>query len=124
MHRTNLNDKINCLRCALPDSGTKAGEEDSDDDDAQNKNGLQKVGKAAVLTRALEYIKHLECNTLKLGKEIGTLKSRIGAFERLARSGTSMEERDIATSPTPSCSVALERIQEGIDLQFYPRTAY
>jgi len=106
-YRTNLNEKINCLRSALP------GEDDYDDDDTQNRNGQQKVGKAAVLTRALEYIKHLECNTQRLGKEIDALKLRVGAFERLAKSETSIEGNDMAILPTLSCGLTLKRIQEG-----------
>lgn len=118
-NRTNLNEKIDCLRYALPtlaksNSDTKTGDEDSDEEDIDNKNGQKKFGKAAVLTRALEYIEHLERNTEKLGKEIDTLKSRVGAFERLAMSGTSaMEASNLPDMSELSTGTTLESIQEG-----------
>lgn len=120
-HRTNLNEKINCLRDALPTASksnmdTKAGEDDSDEEDVENKSGQQKFGKAAILTRALEYIKHLERSTQKLGAEIDLLKSRVGAFERLAMSGKSAgNEGDIPTLITPTKGLTLESIQEGMN---------
>jgi hypothetical protein len=53
-----------------------------------SKTGQQKYGKAAILTRALEYIKHLETTTQRLGSEVDVLKTRVGAFEKLAMSGS------------------------------------
>jgi len=94
-YRTNLNDKINCLRQGVPalcrpsSSDSKSGDEaeDSDDGGVDSKTG-QKYGKAAILTRALEYIKHLEATTERLGGEVTVLKTRVGAFEKLAMSGS------------------------------------
>jgi hypothetical protein len=100
-YRTNLNQKINELRAGVPslcktfnnninnnnndDEGDE--EQDSDADGGDSKAGQQKYGKAAILTRALEYIKHLEMTTQKLGTELVVLKTRIGAFEKLALNG-------------------------------------
>lgn len=115
--RTNLNEKINSLRDALPtvtkfSLDTRTGEDESDED--VEKSGQQKFGKAAVLTRALEYIKHLERNTQKLGAEVDMLKSRVGAFEELAMSGTSaVNESNIPDLSTPARGLTLESIQEG-----------
>ncbi|CZR52156.1 uncharacterized protein PAC_02033 [Phialocephala subalpina] len=114
-YRTNLNEKINCLRDAIPlscktSSDAKTADEDSEEEDIDSKSGQRKFGKAAILTRALDYIKHLEQNTQRLGKEMDTLKTRIGAFERLARSGTAaMDECEMPKLSTPS---TLESIQD------------
>jgi hypothetical protein len=95
-YRTNLNDKINCLRQGIPSlsrrssSDTKSDDEgeDSEAEGMDSKTGQQKYGKAAILTRALEYIKHLETTTQRLGSEVDVLKTRVGAFEKLAMSGS------------------------------------
>jgi len=95
-YRTNLNEKINCLRDGVPalcrrsSSESKSGDEgeDSDGEGLDSKTGQQKYGKAAVLTRALEYIQHLESTTQRLGNEVDVLKTRVGAFEKLAMSGS------------------------------------
>ncbi|KAF8862162.1 hypothetical protein BDZ45DRAFT_723303 [Acephala macrosclerotiorum] len=114
-YRTNLNEKINCLRDAIPTScktsaDAKIGDEDSEEDEIDSKSGQQKFGKAAVLTRALEYIKHLEQNTRRLGEEMDIMRLRIGAFERLARSGTAaVNDCDM---PKLSTASTLESIQD------------
>lgn len=91
-YRTNLNDKINCLRQGVPSlCGTSHSADEADDSDAEgvdSKIGQQKYGKAAILTRALEYIQHLESTSQRLGGEVTTLKIRVGAFEKLAMSGS------------------------------------
>jgi Helix-loop-helix DNA-binding domain len=94
-YRTNLNDKINCLRLGIPalsrrsSSDTKSDEDAEDsDEDMDTKTAQQKYGKAAILTRALEYIQHLETTTQRLGHEVDVLATRVGAFEKLAMSGS------------------------------------
>jgi hypothetical protein len=94
-YRTNLNDKINCLRLGIPSlsrrssSDAKSDEEAEDsNEDMDSKTAQQKYGKAAILTRALEYIKHLETTTQRLGCEVDVLTTRVGAFEKLAMSGS------------------------------------
>lgn len=112
-YRTNLNDKINLLREALPklqrsssnESSKTCEEEDEEDDQEDTKSSQQKCGKAATLTMALEYIKHLELAAQRLGDETCTLQTRIGAFEKLAMSG-SMSRGNGILPP-----VGLERIE-------------
>ena len=120
-YRTNLNEKINCLRdgvpaLCLPD--LKSGDEIDDDSegDVDGKAAQQKYGKAAILTRALEYIKHLENTTQRLGGDVESLKLRVGAFEKLAMSGNIIAK----SGPLPSSehvvvkSETLESIQAGM----------
>lgn len=112
-YRTNLNDKINLLREALPklqrsssnESSKTCDDEDEEDDQEDTKSAQQKCGKAATLTMALEYIKHLELAAQRLGDETCTLQTRIGAFEKLAMSG-SMSRGNGVLPP-----VGLERIE-------------
>jgi len=90
-YRTNLNDKIDCLRQGVPSlcqSPTVDGEDEDGEDIDDSKAVSKKYGKAIILTRALEYIKHLEHNTKRLGLEVLVLKTRVGAFEKLAMSGS------------------------------------
>ena len=96
-YRTNLNDRIACLNLGIPelwassstDLVSKSGDEedDSDPDTADKKTKQPKNGKAAILTRALRYIQHLEGAAQVLGDEIVALETRVGAFEKLAMSG-------------------------------------
>ncbi|KAG4414296.1 hypothetical protein IFR04_012542, partial [Cadophora malorum] len=90
-YRTNLNEKIESLREGVPSWGvnTNTSKEDSDVEDGKAA-GQQKYGKAVVLTRALDYIQHLEGTTQRLSGEVDILKSRIGAFEKLAMSGSNV----------------------------------
>lgn len=124
-YRTNLNDKINCLRLGIPSlsrrssSDSKSDEEgeDSDADDMDSKTAQQKYGKAAILTRALEYIKHLENTTQRLGGEVDVLATRVGAFEKLAMSGSIVLNGSGLGGPSvtsPMKSETLESIQEGM----------
>jgi hypothetical protein len=93
-YRTNLNDKINCLRQGIhsinrqSNSDSKSDFEGGDSEGEIDKALQQKYGKAAILTRALEYIKHLETITQRLGSEVNVLKTRVGAFEKLAMRGS------------------------------------
>jgi hypothetical protein len=123
-YRTNLNEKINCLRDGVPalcrhsSSESKSGDEaeDSDGEGVDSKTGQQKYGKAAVLTRALEYIQHLEGTTQRLGNEVDVLKTRVGAFEKLAMSGSLILNGNGAAAlnaPVEVKSETLESIQAG-----------
>lgn len=122
-YRTNLNDKINLLREALPrlrrnssnESKTDDGEEEASDNE-EGKASQQKCGKAATLTMALEYIKHLESAAQRLGDETGVLQTRIGAFEKLAMNGSAMRGAGI---PPPTGSERKDReTLESIQAEF------
>jgi hypothetical protein len=122
-YRTNLNDKINCLRQGIPSLRRQSGSDSKSDEEAQDsdaegidsKTGQQKYGKAAILTRALEYIKHLESTTQRLGGEVDILKTRVGAFEKLAMSGSIVLNGKVAPQSglVRVKSETLETIQAG-----------
>jgi hypothetical protein len=126
-YRTNLNDKINCLRQGIPSlsetpsSDSKFGNdgEDSDAEGVDSKTGQQKYGKAAILTRALEYIQHLEITTQRLGGEVTTLKTRVGAFEKLAMSGSIVMNANAGSRMSELAkSETLQSIQAGEFLNY------
>lgn len=122
-YRTNLNDKIACLREGIPPlwrrsstelkSGDELDGEDSDHDTAEKKTCQQKYGKAAILTRALEYIQYLESSTERMGDEVEGLKTRVGAFERLAMSGSVVMNNTPVPPQMLTTKETLESIQAG-----------
>jgi len=89
-YRTNLNDKISALRDSVPSlrvmskgSGTHSGEED-----LQGLTPAHKLNKATVLSKATEYIKHLEKRNTRLADENAAMKARLNAFEKLFMAGS------------------------------------
>ncbi|KAF2278786.1 uncharacterized protein EI97DRAFT_219233 [Westerdykella ornata] len=91
-YRTNLNDKIAALRDSVPSlrvmSRQNGGnEEDDDPEDLEGLTPAHKLNKATVLSKATEYIRHLEKRNKRLMEEINTLKSRLDSYERMATTG-------------------------------------
>ncbi|PVH87708.1 hypothetical protein DL98DRAFT_509907 [Cadophora sp. DSE1049] len=128
-YRTNLNAKIELLREGVPSiCGPNDNlEEEESDGEGDGKSGQQKHGKAAILMRALEYIQHLEKTTQRLGSEVDILNTRLGAFEKLAMSGSiilngsGMEARN---RPALTKSETLESIQSDFQqIQPKPKAA-
>jgi hypothetical protein len=123
-YRTNLNDKIICLRLAIPSlnrqssSGAKSGEEgENSATDMVVDVTQQKDGKADVLMRALDYIKFLEDTTQRYGGEINDLKTRIGAFEKLVMNGNALSKLKcpaVWREPSPIKIETLKSIQAGM----------
>ncbi|CAL3962699.1 hypothetical protein PZA11_000223 [Diplocarpon coronariae] len=121
-YRTNLNAKIECLRRGVP---SLRGSEDSDGEAVERKPGRPKHGKGAILTRALDYIRHLESTAQRLGGEVGSLKSRVEAFEKLASGGSLVLPRhavDMLSRPLSTRTETLERIQSDFQ-QMKPKVA-
>lgn len=76
-YRTNINDKILALRDSVPALRVLV---ESGDDDIDELDGLQpakKLNKATILSKATEYIKHLENKNDSLKKENDQLKARL-----------------------------------------------
>ncbi|OBS19769.1 hypothetical protein FPOA_11494 [Fusarium poae] len=81
-YRTNLKDKISELRDAVPalHSIPEDGENNEAEGDSQR---APKVSKGTVLTKATEYIQHLERRNRAIMKEHQELARRLQAFEQL-----------------------------------------
>ncbi|KAF2452098.1 hypothetical protein P171DRAFT_426486 [Karstenula rhodostoma CBS 690.94] len=91
-YRTNLNDKIAALRDSVPSlrvmsRGAGANEEDDDPEDLEGLTPAHKLNKATVLSKATEYIRHLEKRNKHLQDEVTTLQGRIESYEKMSISG-------------------------------------
>ncbi|KAF8867000.1 hypothetical protein BDZ45DRAFT_666999 [Acephala macrosclerotiorum] len=100
-YRTNLNDKIAALRDSVPSlrimTKSARGEDTADDrEDLQGLTPAHKLNKATVLSKATEYINHLEKRNKRLQDENAEQKARLAAFETLFRSGS------MGFNPAPS----------------------
>lgn len=89
-YRTNLNDKIAALRDSVPSLRmTEKNDFNADITLQEDLGGLeaaQKLNKATILSKATEYIAHLEKRNTYLSKECQALKDRVDAFEILLMS--------------------------------------
>lgn len=99
-YRTNLNDKIADLRDSVPSlrimTKSQRGEDTTDDrEDLQGLTPAHKLNKATILSKATEYIRHLEKRNSRLQDENAIMKARINAFEKLFMSGS------MGVSPVP-----------------------
>jgi Domain of unknown function (DUF2014)/Helix-loop-helix DNA-binding domain len=96
-YRANLNEKIAELRQSVPilrnsAKGVKDGEEA--EDDVGDQAGSSKLNKASILTKAVEYIRHLELRNKKLDDENLALKRRLLKLEKvLASDGNNTQLR-------------------------------
>ncbi len=93
-YRSNLNDKIYALRQRVPSLCPIAEGMQADANAEEGERSVpevrQKYGKAEILTGAVAYIGHLEGTVERLGSEVGVLKARVMAFERLAMSASTV----------------------------------
>ncbi|RDL41463.1 uncharacterized protein BP5553_01442 [Venustampulla echinocandica] len=88
-YRTNLNDKIAALRDSVPSlrvMSKKNSRGEEIEEDLQGLTPAHKLNKATVLSKATEYIAHLEKRNKYLAKENSALKARVDAFEILVMS--------------------------------------
>jgi hypothetical protein len=86
-YRANLNDKIAELRDSVPSlrqsKNTNGGSHD-EDDEAEGANAANKLNKASILSKATEYIKHLEIRNRRLEDENTDLKNRLRQADKVA----------------------------------------
>ncbi|TAQ90323.1 hypothetical protein B7494_g1396 [Chlorociboria aeruginascens] len=91
-YRTNLNDKIAALRDSVPSlrvmTKKNSRGEEMPHEDLQGLTPAHKLNKATVLSKATEYIRHLEKRNSRLQEENTSMKVRINAFEKLFLSGS------------------------------------
>ncbi|KAF4776247.1 helix-loop-helix DNA-binding domain-containing protein [Colletotrichum scovillei] len=91
-YRTNLNDKIAALRDSVPSlrimSKSARGEDTTEDrEELHGLTPAHKLNKATVLSKATEYIRHLEKRNNRLCDENHAMQNRIAAFEKLFMAG-------------------------------------
>ncbi|KAM3440947.1 hypothetical protein NHJ13734_003011 [Beauveria thailandica] len=91
-YRTNINDKIAALRDSVPSlrimSKSARGEDTTQDrEELHGLTPAHKLNKATVLSKATEYIRHLEKRNCRLLEENNAMQARIAAFEKLFMAG-------------------------------------
>ncbi|KAJ5683476.1 hypothetical protein N7462_006641 [Penicillium macrosclerotiorum] len=86
-YRANLNEKIAELRDSVPSlrSAKNAnGDSNEEEDDAEATHPTSKLNKASILSKATEYIKHLEIRNKRLEDENTALKNRLRQVDKAA----------------------------------------
>jgi len=83
-YRANLNEKIAELRDSVPSLRTKNLNGDSNEDDDDEATPASKLNKASILSKATEYIKHLEIRNKRLEDENTDLKNRLRQVDKAA----------------------------------------
>ncbi len=99
-YRTNLNHKIAALRDAVP-SLRKLHDPVADDIDGLP--SAPKLNKATVLSKAIEYIQHLESRNQRLEEENAVLKECVSAMEE---EGTNIARTSFEAAPEVSGNAA------------------
>lgn len=107
-YRANLNDKIAELRDSVPSlritKKSKVKESDKEVSDEEDLDGLtpsNKLNKASILTKAVEYIRHLEFRTKRLEEENKSLRERLETLDKVIAQGGHDAQRAAAfTSDT------------------------
>ncbi|KAH6842891.1 hypothetical protein B0I37DRAFT_206283 [Chaetomium sp. MPI-CAGE-AT-0009] len=107
-YRNNLNDKIAALRDSVPSlrimSKSARGEDTTEDrEELHGLTPAHKLNKATILSKATEYIRHLEKRNNRLFEENSSMHARISAFEKLFMAGalTTQLPNPLQQSPTP-----------------------
>lgn len=124
-YRTNLNDRIMALKDSIPALSVDALEDrcpnglDDQDDETETveKDTALKYGKAAILTRAVEYILHLEGAIQTLGNQVALLTSRSHACEDLLPSSSIAPAKPDVWPDTTSPLDTLGIIRKGMSIR-------
>jgi hypothetical protein len=101
-YRNNLNDKIAALRDSVPALRviSRTNNADSGDEDLEGLTPAHKLNKATVLSKATEYIKHLQKQKNRMEVEIAELKNRVASYERMIRTGGYTFHSPVSTPDT------------------------
>jgi len=117
-YRMNLNEKIAELRDSIPsfqrmnkDSQGNIDDEDEYGNFDGESRQAGKPNKGLVLSKATEYIRHLEKRNKKLNKEIAIMKIQLNAFKTLAMAGSMGLRNGAMQNPTSGQMYANETRQ-------------
>ena len=101
-YRANLNQKIAELRDSVPSLRSakktkgKDGSDETDEEDLEGLTASNKLNKASVLTKAVEYIRHLEFRMKRLEDENKSLKDRLLELDKVIAQGGNDSQRTTA----------------------------
>ncbi|KAM0251678.1 hypothetical protein ACHAQJ_008092 [Trichoderma viride] len=133
-YRTNINDKIAALRDSVPSLRImcKSARGEDTTEDREELHGLtpaHKLNKATVLSKATEYIRHLEKRNNRLLDENGVMHQRIAAFEKLFMAGAmngsipSMQQQQPTPMQYPQDGQPQQQSQQSQQQQQQPQMA-
>ncbi|WEW57318.1 Clr6 histone deacetylase associated PHD protein-2 Cph2 [Emydomyces testavorans] len=111
-YRANLNEKIAELRDSVPclrimyKQRFGGGTNKDDDDEEETIASTNKLNKASILSKATEYIKHLEMRNKRLDEENIALKNRLRHLEKSQEQGLSGFPTTMSFESTPSSFTA------------------
>lgn len=109
-YRANINEKIADLRKSIPSlRGPKETKSENASDDEEGDSGSKPLNKAFILTKAVDYIRHLELRNRKLDDENLALKTRLCRLEKVVQSDSTRTEQHLATVTSET---AVEAIPE------------
>ena len=117
-YRTNLNEKIAALRDSIPSLQQvhKGSQGNKDDNDNRNLDGESrqagKPNKGVVLSKATEYIQHLERRNRKLNNEMALLKTQLNAFQTLAMAAPMGLRNDTMQNPKSMQAIYANETQQ------------
>ena len=133
-YRANLNEKIAELRDSVPSlritkksKGKEGSGTESNDEDLDGLTPTNKLNKASILTKAVEYIRHLEFRTKRLEDENKSLKERLDTLDKVIAQGGHDSQRAAAFTSDAlieqSSSPLAENARTSIDETSNPSTA-
>ncbi|RAK95747.1 basic helix-loop-helix domain-containing protein [Aspergillus ibericus CBS 121593] len=132
-YRANLNEKIAELRDSVPSLRASKNASGSllDDDDGEGVTPSNKLNKASILSKATEYIRHLEIRNKRLEDENTALKNRLRQAEKAvdqsltsAASVSSPSNYTVSTESAASSSPSVFSHAEDSPSDHSPTSAY
>ena len=122
-YRANLNEKIAELRDSVPSlritkksRGRDVDNAETDEEDLDGLTPSNKLNKASILTKAVEYIRHLEFRTKRLEDENRALKERLETLDKVIAEGGQDAQRTAAFTS----STVIEESAENSSVQNSP----
>lgn len=98
-YRTNINDKIVALRDSVPALRVLVESGDEDQDDLEGLQPAKKLNKATILSKATEYIKHLEAKNDSLKAENDELRSSFYGVSNMTPVSSVSSSRSNTSAP-------------------------
>ncbi|KAI1907629.1 Clr6 histone deacetylase associated PHD protein-2 Cph2 [Ophidiomyces ophidiicola] len=115
-YRANLNEKIAELRDSVPclrvvyKQRFGGGVGLDDEDDEKMISSTNKLNKASILSKATEYIKHLEMRNKRLDEENIALKNRLRQLEKSQEQGLTAFPMTMNTASPGECTMSSESV--------------
>ena len=127
-YRANLNEKIAELRDSVPalrilkkTKGKKDAPASSDEEDLDGLTPSNKLNKSSILSKAVEYIRHLETRSKKLEDENTYLKDRLQKLEKVLSEGGDDAARSSAFTSANTIEQPTEESGQAVSVDDAPK---